>query len=73
MHELSLQLCQRYLEMNPYPVYLPEIHCLIGECQAALGNKNDARAAWRTALSFGIETHHARVAAQHLAALQNAN
>jgi hypothetical protein len=69
MYTLSLQLCRRCLEMSPYAVNLPGIYCLIGECQAALGKQEGARVAWQTALSFGIETHHARVAAQRLAAL----
>jgi tetratricopeptide (TPR) repeat protein len=71
MYTLSLQLCQRQLEMSPYAVNLPGIYCLIGECQTALGKQEDARAAWRTAVGLGIDTYRARVAAQHLAALQN--
>jgi hypothetical protein len=72
MYTLALQLCRRCLEMSPYTVNLPGIHCLIGECHAALGSNQDACAAWRTAVSFGIDTHSARIAAEHLAALQNA-
>jgi tetratricopeptide (TPR) repeat protein len=67
MTTVSLQLSQRYLEMNPYKVNLPEAYCLIGECQAALGNQEDARAAWQTAVSFGIDTYRSRTASQYLA------
>ncbi len=73
MYEVALDLCQRYLEMNPYPVNIPEIYCRLGECQAALGNCNDARAAWQTAVNFGIDTYESQIAKEKLTALRNAD
>jgi tetratricopeptide (TPR) repeat protein len=59
----------RYLELDPDPVYRPTAHYIRGECRRLKGNRLGAIADYREALELEIDTHHARLARARLAEL----
>jgi tetratricopeptide (TPR) repeat protein len=67
--ETSRRLWGQYRQGNPRPAYLPTYWYYVGECGSRLGHPAEARAAYQEAVASEIDTYHARLARERLAAL----
>jgi tetratricopeptide (TPR) repeat protein len=65
-HEEGEHCWSRYLELSPDPVYRPTAYYFRGECRFQRGNSSDAKADFRAAVAFDIDTHYARLARRRL-------
>jgi tetratricopeptide (TPR) repeat protein len=68
-YESARDVMGRAIANGPFPVALPQMYNLLGQCEAALGNADAAREAYQSAVSPGIDTVDAREANEALGRL----